>query len=1183
MSGQTPSKDEADVSPKSSWEIISESENSRSNSIENISLQECEEIAEEKPIDEQKIESAYIDIPEEQPGKSEDNACININMPDNTDFNKRTKKKTSKSNIKKPYNKLTNNKRVTDAFTALSIAASIIALSGITLLCCLLPNQEDQKPLEKIQVDYLELIKGNSKNLHETINNTAELIQKINNDNYKSNNPEIFQRQCLPDDEVCIANSSESFLNFNSQEFFKNEPTDRLNNDALIYDTYTFDDIKTTTSSLVSSLKDVCTNPSLHIFLCTLMQDVCLIRLVNQLEKKQSMYEKLNQPTLTKDQKKTKPSEKIVKKQPRKKSQSEKPKTQIKAVSAETVKPLSVKTNFNVTPSAPQLKSNVTLETPLKAGNGTSKFMKSTNNKTTVESLQKSINENGKSECERRFEELDNKWKIAGKNHLLKMQEIKEKYRTELNQIRDNEKEIKRRQKIKLLRESYIQKLKSDREKYLMQLRKIKDEREKTLNQICQMKKKSEYNSKDLSIGNFVLSQNNNREKLFNLQLNKESDMQVKRKISPLNVPYDEYANFWKNLINQQTKKEDSKPNLKKKGLRKPKTNSNIQETVAPRGIDKKTENALIEEIVKKVMYNLADLRIKNESNILSKPKRSKTLRKPKPRTQADQVENETLVSKYAPTKSNPVPTEISNVTAKIDSRGTESNQNSKSYISLKSTDSQSTYSLAPLLYPNNSSFEIIDAESLTGPSLSKTPSSNIFYEDFVADNNGNVHFGPLAENYSFTTIAKRKPIKKETRKNYKPVMINKVIPFSNSENKSLFNQSEINKVIPPLEPYNKTVFNYSKIDRIIIPPLDSHNKTSLGHSDIDRVVIPPLESSHNKNSFNKPKRMDEVVIPPLESHNKTSLDDFEMEGIAMPPLESWNKNSFNKSKRMDKVTPFTWSGNESYSFIPITPNDSFKFPDKQEEGENLPLLDDSEFPALKYKPKENFFSNVTIKRPLSLITKKNKTATIDKNRIHSSTLEIVPTTSGQVTSFHSTYTVTSNQETKLKKINVKEQYEDSSKLIPRVKEVEGDIQKKEEILEKHLEIKSNKTANTDKNIIVSSSIEMVPNISGEDTSNNSTNVNVEEIIQKMLQSKPKNKDDINANIQRNNELQLVVRSTPPKQDIYNIVFDEAGEKIKKEQTSQKHLLPKNSPIVPLLSKQPPKLPKKVYLFKGRL
>ncbi|CAG9840262.1 unnamed protein product [Diabrotica balteata] len=97
--------------------------------------------------------------------------------------------------------------------------------------------------------------------------------------------------------------------------------------------------------------------------------------------------------------------------------------------------------------------------------------------------------ENGKSECERRFEDLDTKWKTVGKSHRQKIQEIKEEFKSQVFRIKEKEKVSSiRKQKIQLIRDKYTQKLRKDREKYFLQLRKIKDERQRTLNEVCRKK-----------------------------------------------------------------------------------------------------------------------------------------------------------------------------------------------------------------------------------------------------------------------------------------------------------------------------------------------------------------------------------------------------------------------------------------------------------------------------------------------------------------------------------------------------------------------------------------------------------------------------------------------------------------------------------------------------------------------
>ncbi|EFA01099.1 hypothetical protein TcasGA2_TC004022 [Tribolium castaneum] len=111
--------------------------------------------------------------------------------------------------------------------------------------------------------------------------------------------------------------------------------------------------------------------------------------------------------------------------------------------------------------------------------------------------------ETGISECQRRFEELDQHQKKY--NHLKHTQKnrirlLKQKFRNEVSFIKDTEEESEARaEKINRTSQMFIKKLKNNREKYLVELKKVRELRQK----VSQSRNKER---KDVAIGTFALA-----------------------------------------------------------------------------------------------------------------------------------------------------------------------------------------------------------------------------------------------------------------------------------------------------------------------------------------------------------------------------------------------------------------------------------------------------------------------------------------------------------------------------------------------------------------------------------------------------------------------------------------------------------------------------------------------------
>lgn len=315
-----------------------------------------------------------------------------------------------------------HNQRAAD-YNFLSIMACLLTITGMTLLTVLLPQNPSENPLENHLIQMYEHAKHPTfDNAFNTIQMTKDVLEKAHSSNL-------------------LDEALQNMNNDTCEAFFNSTIVGAPEMDVPYYKEVKH--LQNTRQSLLESAKSLIRNPRLQMFVATLVQDICLIKLISD-------FTKISVS---------------------KKKHSEKIKSSNKKLSLnKKAKPLEAAANS----------SQIVSDKP---------------------------NENGKSECERRFEELDTRWSLLGQNHRQRIQQIKRKFLKEIDQIKLQESEgINRKQKIRVTREKFIQKLKADREVYLHRLRKLRDEKQDTLSEMCHsFKQNRNLSSKDVSVGNFAV------------------------------------------------------------------------------------------------------------------------------------------------------------------------------------------------------------------------------------------------------------------------------------------------------------------------------------------------------------------------------------------------------------------------------------------------------------------------------------------------------------------------------------------------------------------------------------------------------------------------------------------------------------------------------------------------------
>lgn len=456
-------KSDSDSSSDTSWTIINESAAaSRNNSSENICMD-----AKQDKVTKELLEKTWDTDPEMQ--------LLEKSTKPTTVL--KNKKKKSKSDKKKN----------TDYMSLLSIFACLLTITGLTLLTTFLPSGYiETTNIENMHNHLVETQRNlNNPSQENAINSIYDTIDVMET----ANSMDVLKMmsQNLSDEEICEAISPKYYNNSLVPENIKikiitpytNQVFDAFDEDIQksFEPTDIRESLQNNTKSLIEKAKDLIKNPTLQMFVATVLQDLCLIKLISEFSKRTREEESTKNATN---------SESVTK--PVKNSKKTKPKTK----KSEGAKPKDKKSKKNKKTK------------PVTALLSENQQLKKINSTTSVVPNK----ENGKSECERRFEELDSKWSFLGENHRQKIQEIKNKFQSEIFQIKEQEKEgFGRAQKIQFLREKFIQRLRTDREIYLYRLRKLREEKQHVLREICHNSKNDRsFSAKDVSVGNFGIS-----------------------------------------------------------------------------------------------------------------------------------------------------------------------------------------------------------------------------------------------------------------------------------------------------------------------------------------------------------------------------------------------------------------------------------------------------------------------------------------------------------------------------------------------------------------------------------------------------------------------------------------------------------------------------------------------------
>ncbi|KAF7282712.1 hypothetical protein GWI33_002106 [Rhynchophorus ferrugineus] len=430
------------------------------------------------------------------------------------------------------------NKTADDPMNLLSITACLMAILGITLMSTLLPHLfAESAQIDQFQNTLTDLydssLNPTDENMTRSLRTTVETLDatknlfipgNISEDSTCAEISDLYPNITVVSGDECEADSC-----YETDEFLHEDHN--INSDHSITD-----DLKNKTQELIEKARSLMRSTTFQTFLATLVQDICIIKLICQLSRKTRGFNVSEK------------KESIIK-SPTKKIKV--PRSSAKLTKRYSDQNKNGSKNKNPTHTIPP---------------------KDPEAKKVTSNSKHSLKENGKSECERRFEELDTRWATMGLSHKQKIQQIKNQYQEEILRIKEREKETyNRKEKISFLREKYIQKLVADRNIYAHKLRRLREERQKILKELCSgfggLKRAD---SKDAAVGNYAVLMPSSNDFYKTLQ-------QLKDKESPDSslTPKPEPPKFAIALPNDNSDQKQSRDNasryfeLKRKYLKK--------------------------------------------------------------------------------------------------------------------------------------------------------------------------------------------------------------------------------------------------------------------------------------------------------------------------------------------------------------------------------------------------------------------------------------------------------------------------------------------------------------------------------------------------------------------------------------------------------------------------------------
>lgn len=498
------------------------------------------------------------------------------------------RKKLNKSK-KFPRNR---SKCKAETIGVLSLCASLLTVTGIALLCLIFPENIDSKNFDTIKSNVQAISNNDSldyNNIVASFNKTMGVLEAANNskllakcgDTVMKNSDyryKPFRRTVGPMNEIATSRyrlNRRQRNSMSSSNLFKNDVCYPKSNNGVCYASedprllpgskkqrnknvdliklIEGDKRKNSTESnnqttALTAIESVFAGTDLKKIIRSIIHDICILKLITYLNKNK-------EPQETK-KKSTKGEQKASKRKI-----YEAIADGLEQISFEDIKDRRIKTAKRKNKTRKQIlkrkegsiKSTPSFTPPPTRGRPKPNFLLQYSRQRTSFPLKTELIpkfENGKSECERRFEELDSHRKKSQEvcsKHKLNIQQIKQQYRNEIDAIKDSNIEpMVRLQKIQTLREKYKFQLKKNREMYVREMTKMKRMRTKMLKDLC-TQKNVDLEMKDVAVGSYVVP----IEEDFYSRLQKIKDKEISS------------FNFNEKGIQDSSKKEKTEPIFK--------------------------------------------------------------------------------------------------------------------------------------------------------------------------------------------------------------------------------------------------------------------------------------------------------------------------------------------------------------------------------------------------------------------------------------------------------------------------------------------------------------------------------------------------------------------------------------------------------------------------------------------
>ncbi|VEN61397.1 unnamed protein product [Callosobruchus maculatus] len=512
MSLPDTNKSGTDVSSNSSWSVIEETEDSRNSSLQDILIQPPTHKIDGSDEDARSsdIENSFITIPEDAAWTADPN--------EHTPPPRKSKKRS-----KKPY---------AEPLSIVTIIASILTITGITLLCMLFPQDIDTQSYDQLHRTYIEVVSKVDESVPETINKTSEVLKVVQDADLLN---KIHQRLECDDGEQCSC---------------KEEDTCSADDEATVSDTDhdefgTFAGKTEKKVSLGRKTKSKVTTKKAK-------KQAGVSDIKEEIEKTvvTPQPKKIRHPkTVTRT--KAAPSNLRMPLQPREaKDQVNVSELKKEAVTKQKNVPV-----LQAAVLAPPQFSKIEAKLATPVDNQKADSPKSEQQPVPFASVsvtkkllpaQKSAFDvldrmTKRNDSQQRIEELRKKWESAGNEHRERIQLIKAEFKDEVQQAKQAEMASSQRAlKIKIIRDKYVARLKMDKERYLAQLRRFREDKQRLIDDIC-LKVKQQTNQKDASVGNYavLLDEYDFRQTLKNLQCNQSRSFYLESMnlLSPRDTP----------------------------------------------------------------------------------------------------------------------------------------------------------------------------------------------------------------------------------------------------------------------------------------------------------------------------------------------------------------------------------------------------------------------------------------------------------------------------------------------------------------------------------------------------------------------------------------------------------------------------------------------------------------------